>query len=77
VPGTEKKEESMNPLVESIRRKVIAFAREEDGVQVLEYALIIAVVVLTAVIAISTLFSSGSGTFIARVTACFTTGPCV
>jgi pilus assembly protein Flp/PilA len=55
------------------------FARDEEGAQVVEYALIIAVVSIAAVIALSALFTTNSPftTFIGRVTTCLTTGPCV
>lgn len=55
-----------------------AFAREEDGSQVIEYALIIAVVSIALVIALQGLTgnnSSFSG-FITRVKNCLTTSTC-
>ena len=66
----------MNKLFSGIKR----FARDEEGAQVVEYALIIAVVSIALVIALSQI-AAGSGpftTFIARVTTCLTgPGPCV
>ena len=64
----------MDKLFSSIR----SFAIEEDGAQVVEYALIIAVVSITLVIALRGL-TNGNGftNFIARVTACLTTNACV
>ena len=64
----------MNQLLSSIR----TFAIEEDGAQVVEYALIIAVVSIALVIALrgltnGTTFSS----FINRVNTCLTTNACV
>jgi len=55
-----------------------AFLREEDGAQVVEYALIIAVVSIALVIALSALTANGGGfsTFITRVTNCLTTATC-
>ena len=65
----------MNRFLESVR----AFVREDDGAQVVEYALIIAVVSIALVIALSALTANGGGfsTFIARVTTCLTTAACV
>jgi pilus assembly protein Flp/PilA len=65
----------MNKFLKSFE----AFAREEDGAQVIEYALIIAVVSIALVIALSALTANGGGftTFIGRVTTCLTTATCV
>ena len=63
----------MNKLLSSIR----AFAQDEEGAQVVEYALIIAVISIALVIALRGL-TNGTGftTFIARVTNCLTTSTC-
>ena len=55
-----------------------AFVREDDGAQVVEYALIIAVVSIALVIALSALTANGGGfsTFITRVTDCLTKTTC-
>ncbi|MBL0419588.1 Flp family type IVb pilin [Ramlibacter sp. AW1] len=54
-----------------------SFISEDDGAQVIEYALIIAVVSITLVIALRGLTSgTGFNTFIARVTTCLTTSNC-
>jgi len=59
----------MNQLFSSIR----SFALEEDGAQVVEYALIIAVVSITLVLALRGLTNgTGFNTFINRVTNCLT-----
>jgi len=60
----------MNQLVKSIR----SFVQEEDGAQVVEYALIIAVVSIALVVALSALTSNGGSfsSFITRVTTCLT-----
>lgn len=65
----------MNKLLNSIR----SFAIEEDGAQVVEYALIIAVVSIALVIALSAIGGANMTTFIARVTTCLTgaVGACV
>jgi pilus assembly protein Flp/PilA len=58
----------MNKLLQSVR----SFAVEEDGAQVIEYALIIAVVSIALVIALRALTGSDFGGFISRVNACLT-----
>ncbi len=59
----------MDKLLSSIR----TFAIEDDGAQVIEYALIIAVVSIVLVIALRGLTNgTGFSTFIARVTNCLT-----
>jgi pilus assembly protein Flp/PilA len=55
-----------------------SFLQEEDGAQVIEYALIIAVVSIALVIALSALTANGGAfnTFIGRVRNCLTTSTC-
>ena len=54
------------------------FLNEEDGAQVVEYALIIAVISIALVLALQPLTLGASfGNFIARVSSCLTTGPCI
>jgi pilus assembly protein Flp/PilA len=57
---------------------VMSFLREDDGAQIVEYALIIAVVSIALAIALSQIAANGGpfGTFIARVTTCLTTATC-
>ena len=52
------------------------FACDEEGAQVVEYALIIAVVSIILVIALQALGGGQFNTFIARVTNCLTTATC-
>jgi pilus assembly protein Flp/PilA len=68
------KEISMKDIVQQFRR----FADEEDGAQVVEYALIIAVVSIALVVALHALTNNGGGfaQFITRVTNCLTTATC-
>ncbi|RIX81973.1 Flp family type IVb pilin [Acidovorax cavernicola] len=58
-----------------------SFLQDESGAQVVEYALIIAVVSIALVVALKALTDSGGSfsTFIGRVTTCLTstTGGCV
>ena len=65
----------MDKLFSSIR----SFAIEEDGAQVIEYALIIAVVSIALVIALRALTANGGSfsNFISRVGTCLTGSNCV
>jgi pilus assembly protein Flp/PilA len=54
-----------------------SFAIEDDGAQVVEYALIIAVVSIALVIALGGISNGSFSTFIARVNTCLTTATCV
>lgn len=62
----------MKDLFASIR----TFALEEDGAQVVEYALIIAVVSIALVIALRGLTNGNFNAFIARVNTCLTSSTC-
>ena len=62
----------MEKLLGSIR----SFAIEEDGAQVVEYALIIAVVSIALVIALRGITNGNFSTFIQRVNNCLTTNSC-
>ena len=54
------------------------FFNEEDGAQVVEYALIIAVISVALVLALDALTVGGSfANFIGRVSTCLTAAPCV
>ena len=69
----------MNKLIQAIKNGTVKFARDEEGAQIVEYALIIAVVSIALVIALS-LIAAGGGPFskfITRVTNCLTTATCV
>lgn len=53
------------------------FLREEEGAQLVEYALIIAVVSVALVLALQPVFVSGQiGGFITRLSSCFTGPSC-
>ena len=54
-----------------------SFVIEDDGAQVIEYALIIAVVSIALVIALGGVSSADFSSFIARVNTCLTTSACV
>ena len=63
----------MNKLLSSIR----SFAIEDDGAQIVEYALIIAVVTLTLAIAIRDITGTNFSGFINRVEVCLMTATCL
>lgn len=57
---------------------MLTFLRQEDGAQVVEYALIIAVISIALVLALQPLAIGASFTnFITRVANCLTTAVCV
>lgn len=62
----------MNRLSNFLR----AFVREDDGAQIVEYALIIAVVSIALVVALSALTGTNFSGFITRVSNCLTTTTC-
>jgi pilus assembly protein Flp/PilA len=64
----------MNQLVKSLKQSALAFAREEDGSQVIEYALIIAVISIALVVALHGLTGTSFSGFITRVATCLTAG---
>ena len=68
----------MNKALNAINASVRSFAKDEEGAQVVEYALIIAVVSIALVIALQALTDAGGGftQFITRVTNCLTTATC-
>jgi pilus assembly protein Flp/PilA len=70
---------TMNNIMNTFGNFLRAFAKDEEGAQVVEYALIIAVVSIALVIALQALTAAGGGfaTFITRVTTCLTTAVCV
>jgi pilus assembly protein Flp/PilA len=67
----------MNAILKAANQSIRSFARDEDGAQVVEYALIIAVVSIILVVALRglTTGTTFSG-FIARVNTCLTTATC-
>lgn len=63
----------MNKILQSVG----SFVRDEDGSQVIEYALIIAVVSIALVIALSALTGTNFSGFITRVANCLSGAACV
>ncbi|MFB9240773.1 Flp family type IVb pilin [Massilia antarctica] len=66
----------MNALLTTARRNIGSFLRDDEGAQVVEYALIIAVVSIILVVALRNLTGTSFSGFIARVEACLTGGTC-
>ena len=69
----------MSNIIQSIGQFTRSFLRDEEGAQVVEYALIIAVVSIALVVALKALTANGGGfsTFITNVADCLKgTGPC-
>ena len=68
----------MNKLINAIKNGAVNFSRDEEGAQVVEYALIIAVVSIALVLALKALTTGTSfTTWIARVSNCLNTAACV
>ena len=67
----------MNSLTQ-FKNFMISFAKDEEGAQVVEYALIIAVVSIALVLALKglTTGTGGFAGFITRVSNCLTTATC-
>ena len=63
----------MNDFFNSMKNSATTFAKEDDGAQVIEYALIIAVVSIALVVGLIGLYGN-FGAFINKVGACLTTG---
>ena len=63
----------MKKLLASIR----PFLDEDDGAQVIEYALIIAVICITMVIALRDLTGPNFSGFVNRVSVCLSNAPCL
>jgi pilus assembly protein Flp/PilA len=64
-------------FLHSLRHALARFSHDEDGSQVIEYALIIAVVSIALVVALQALTTGTSfSNFISRVQNCLTTTTC-
>ena len=67
----------MNKFINSVNKSVGSFVKDEEGAQVVEYALIIAVVSIGLVTALDLLGGADFTTFVGRVGDCLTTATCV
>lgn len=63
----------MNSFLKSVKQSVQSFAQDDEGAQVVEYALIIAVVSIILVVALRNLTGTSFSGFIDRVATCLTT----
>lgn len=63
----------MNAILKSATQSVRSFAQDDDGAQVVEYALIIAVVSIILVVALRNLTGASFTGFITRVANCLGT----
>ncbi len=65
-------------LLNALKMFWLGFVNDEEGAQVVEYALIIAVVSIALVLALGGLFANGGpfASFITRVKNCLTTPTC-
>jgi pilus assembly protein Flp/PilA len=66
----------MNNFLARIKNTFANFYNDEEGAQIVEYALIIAVVSIILVIALKALGGGSFSSFIARVNTCLTTNSC-
>lgn len=67
----------MKPFLKSVKQSIWSFAKEDEGAQVVEYALIIAVVSIALVLLLKTAMGGTTFTaFMTRVNTCLTTGTC-
>ncbi len=62
----------MNKFLNTVNNSIRSFAQDEEGAQVVEYALIIAVVSIALILALKGLSNGGFASFITRVTTCLT-----
>ncbi|MDR2299151.1 MAG: Flp family type IVb pilin [Comamonas sp.] len=65
----------MNKFAQQFGHSLHAFARDEEGAQIIEYALIVAVVSL-GLIALMSTSGLGFDTWLGKVKACLTGGTC-
>jgi pilus assembly protein Flp/PilA len=66
----------MSNILQSIGQFTRGFLRDEEGAQIVEYALIIAVVSIALIVALQALTTTSFATFITRVSDCLTGGVC-
>ncbi|RST52293.1 Flp family type IVb pilin [Variovorax sp. MHTC-1] len=64
----------MTKFFKAARNSIGSFVKDEEGAQIVEYALIIAVISLVLIVALRNLNGGDFTTFIAEVGACLTNG---
>ena len=62
----------MNKLINAIKNGAVNFSRDEEGAQIVEYALIIAVVSIALILLLQALANTSFSTWINRVGNCLT-----
>lgn len=69
--------EQINTLMNGVKNGVVRFANDEEGAQIVEYALIIAVVSIALIALMATLVNgTAMSTWISHVTNCLTGTSC-
>ena len=66
----------MNKFLATMKSGMASFARDEEGAQIVEYALIIALVSIALAIGLQALGVANMSSFVTRVTNCLTGGVC-
>ena len=67
----------MNKFLTTVNNSIRSFAKDEEGAQIVEYALIIATISIALIVLMAPL-KTNFGVWVGRVTACLTAGtPCV
>jgi pilus assembly protein Flp/PilA len=69
--------EQISTLLKVVKDGAVDFVNDEEGAQIVEYALIIAVVSIALIVLMASLVNGGAmSTWIGRVTTCLTGGTC-
>ena len=61
----------MNNFLNTINNSISSFVKDEEGAQVIEYALILAVVSLVVIVALASISGEPITTMVAKIVACF------
>ncbi len=67
----------MSKFIKAVKNGAVNFVRDEEGAQIVEYALIIAVVSIVLIVAMQALTGVSFTTWVGRVSTCLTGGICV
>ena len=63
----------MNNVLNTVNNSIRSFAKDEEGAQIVEYALIIATISIALIVLMAPL-KTNFGAWVGRVTACLTAG---